>query len=136
MIGRFETIAINGSTIVQKTSTCATGLMVRRPRRRAVLSPSRSADHACAASWIESDTINTTSPIRSRTGSILSKRDSAYHSECGSVLTRPGGFRAHHELVRSDQVGKRCIRKPIAVPSRHDQCFFHSELLFLDGRTP
>src|SRR5678815_2003542 len=113
MIGRFETIAMSGSTMVPKTSTCAIGLMVRRPSRRAVLSPSRSADHACAASWIERDTINTRSSIRSRTGSILSKPDSAYHSDCGFVLTCPKDFAAAANYFTVGSPGDRLVRRQV-----------------------
>ena len=50
-----SSIATSGNSTVPIQSMCASGLSVSRPSSRAVGSPSRSAVHACAASWNDSD---------------------------------------------------------------------------------
>jgi hypothetical protein len=52
MIGRLVVMAMSGKTIVPIRSICTAGFSDTRPRNRAVGSPRRSADHACAASCI------------------------------------------------------------------------------------
>ena len=50
MTGAFEIIAMSGRRSVPMGSVWTTGFSETRPRRLAVSSPSRLADHACAAS--------------------------------------------------------------------------------------